>query len=81
MQIYQPSTMAQTVKDIAELLSLNLGYNEIGSKGYEFLSQAKWAHFKSLELLSNNIRNEGVKHLRKGNWLLPQQNNGMSSKC
>ena len=46
MQIHQLNTMAQTVKDITGLISLNLEYNQIGSEGCEYLSQAKWAHLK-----------------------------------
>ena len=60
--------MGQTVKYITALLSLDLGYNEIGSKGCEYLSQAKWANLNQLDLFQNNIMSEGVKQLCKSNW-------------
>ncbi len=62
--------MAVTVKDIAGLLSLNIGYNQIGSEGCEYLSQAKWPNLTHLYLTHNNIMSEGVKWICKSNWPL-----------
>ncbi len=53
--------MALAVKDISELLVLNLGHNKIGSEGCEYLSQAKWPSLTHLDLILNNITSEGVK--------------------
>jgi hypothetical protein len=62
--------VAQTNKDNAELLAFNLGYNQIGSEGCEYLSQAKWPNLTHLYLISNNIMSEGVKWICKSNWPL-----------
>ncbi len=61
--------MALSVKYITGLLSLNLGYNQIGSKGCEYLSHAKWPNLAHLNLSENNIMSEGVKQLCKSNWV------------
>ena len=60
--------MAQTKNYITGLLALNLGSNEIGSKGCEYLSQAKWANLTHLFLFQDNISSEGVKWICKSNW-------------
>ncbi len=60
--------MALTIKYMAWLLSLNLGFNQIGSIGCEYLIQAKWPKLTYLGLSENNILSEGVKHLCKANW-------------
>ncbi len=60
--------MALTKRDIIRLLALNLGGNDIGSKGCEYLSQAKWPNLTHLYLSYNNIMIEGVKYLCKSNW-------------
>ncbi len=62
--------MALTKNDKAGLLALNLGLNQIGSKGCEYLSQAKWPNLTLLYLSENNILSEGVKQLCKSNWPL-----------
>ncbi len=62
--------MALALKDITELLALNLGYNQIGSEGCQYLSQVKWPNLTDLDLPANNITSEGVKQLCKSNWLL-----------
>ena len=62
--------MALTIKDITGLLVINLGYNQIGSKGCEYLSQANWPNLKYLHLNRNNILSEGVKWICKSNWPL-----------
>ena len=53
--------MALTKKYITVLIALNLGYNQIGSEGCEYLSQAKWPNLNYLHLIHNEIMNEGVK--------------------
>ena len=60
--------MALTKKYITGLLALNLWYSEIGSKGCEYLSQAKWPYLTNLHLMQNNIMSEGVKWICKSNW-------------
>ena len=55
---------------MARLLALNLGKNEIGSKGCEYLSQAKWPNLTHLYLIRNSIKSEGVKWICKSNWPL-----------
>ncbi len=60
--------MALTKKDISGLLALNLEINQIGIKGCEYLSQAKWPNLTHLYLKKNNISSEGVKYLCKSNW-------------
>jgi hypothetical protein len=60
--------VALAVKDMAGLLALNVGFNQIGSKGCEYLSQAKWPNLTHLYLNQNNIINEGVKWICKSNW-------------
>ncbi len=60
--------MALTIKVVAGLLSLNLGTNQIGSKGCEYLSQAKWPNLTHLYLSYNNVMSEGVKWICKSNW-------------
>ncbi len=62
--------MALALKDITWLLALYLGFNQIGSEGCEYLSQAKWPNLTHLQLMKNNIMAEGVKHLCKSNWPL-----------
>jgi hypothetical protein len=62
--------VALTKRDKAGLLALNLGYNQIGSEGCEYLSQAKWPNLTELDLPANNITSEGVKWICKSNWLL-----------
>ena len=66
MQIYQSSTMALIAKDSSQFISLNLGINQIGSKGCQFLSQAHWLNLQNLS--SNTISSEAVKYLCKSNW-------------
>jgi hypothetical protein len=53
---------------MAGLLALNLGSNQIGSKGCEYLSQAKWPNLTHSDLSENNISSEGVKWIYKSNW-------------
>jgi hypothetical protein len=53
---------------MAGLLPLNLGKNQIESKGVEYLSQAKWPNLTHLVLFENNIMSEGVKWICKSNW-------------
>ena len=65
--------MALTKRDIARLLELNLGRNQIGSKGCEYLSQAKWPKLTYLNLFQNNISSEGVKWICKSNCPLLKQ--------
>ena len=60
--------MALTVKDMAGLLALNVERNQIGSKGCEYLSQAKWPNLTHLYLIQNNISSEVVKWNYKSNW-------------
>ena len=60
--------MALTISDITGLLAPNLGRNEIGSKGCEYLSLAKWPKLTHLSLLHTNIMSEGVKLICKSNW-------------
>ena len=60
--------MALTVKIILVLLALNLGGNEIGNVGCEFLSQSKWNRLNYLQLYRNNISSEGVRQLCKSHW-------------
>ncbi len=60
--------MALTIKDKSGLLALNLGLNQIESKGVEYLSQAKWSKLTHLYLKKNNISSEGVKWICKSNW-------------
>ncbi len=48
MQIYQSSTMALIAKDSSQSISLNLGINQIGSKGCHFLSQADWQNLQNI---------------------------------
>ncbi len=60
--------MALTLIDITGLLALNLGFNQIGSEGCEYLSQAKWPSLTHLDLSQNNIMSEGVKWICKFNW-------------
>ena len=60
--------MALTKKHIIGLLAFNLGSNEIGSKGCEYLSQAKWPNLTHLYLSQNNISSEGVRWACKSNW-------------
>ena len=60
--------MALTVKNIAGLLALNLGSNQIGSKGCEYLCQVKWPYLTYLDLSENIIMSEGVKWACKSNW-------------
>ncbi len=60
--------MALTKRDNTALLAFNLELNQIGNKGCEYLSQAKWLNLTHLNLTSNNIMGEGVKHLCKSNW-------------
>ncbi len=60
--------MALTVKNITGLLALNLGGNQIGSEGCEYLSQAKWPNLMLLDLPKNNIMSEGTKWICKSNW-------------
>ena len=60
--------MALTVKDITGLSAFNLGGNQIGRKGCEYLSQAKWPNLTHLYLPKNNIMSEGVKWICKSNW-------------
>ncbi len=62
--------MALTIKVVIRLLALNLGGNQIGSEGCEYLSQAKWPNLTHLYLTQNNISSEGVKWICKSNWLL-----------
>jgi hypothetical protein len=57
---------------MARLLALNLGLNQIGSEGCEYLSQAKWPNLMQLDLAGNNISSEGVKWICKSNWPLLQ---------
>jgi hypothetical protein len=64
--------VAQTKFDNTGLLLPNLGYNKIGSEGCEYLSQDKWPSLTYLDLTSNDISSEGVKHC-KSNWLLLQR--------
>ncbi len=59
--------MALTIKYTAGLLSLYLGLNQIGSKGCEYLSQAKWPNLTHLYLNQNNIMSEGVKWICESN--------------
>jgi hypothetical protein len=47
--------VALTIKVVIGLLALNLGKNQIESKGVEYLSQAKWPNFTHLYLYQNNI--------------------------
>ena len=65
MQLFNRGKVALTLKDITELLLLNLGQNEIGSKGCEYLNQAKWPKLTHLYLIQNNILSEGVKWICK----------------
>jgi hypothetical protein len=60
--------VALTKRDITGLLALNLGFNQIGSKGCEYLSQAKWPKLSHLGLSDNKISSEGVKWICKSNW-------------
>ena len=60
--------MALTKKYITVLIALYLGYNQIGSEGCEYLSQAKWPNLTHLCLPKNNIMSEGVKWICKSNW-------------
>ena len=60
--------MALTIKDKSGLLALNLGLNQIESKGVEYLSQAKWSKLTHLYLKKNNISSEGVKWICKSNF-------------
>ncbi len=60
--------MALTLIDTTELLALNLGFNQIGSEGCQYLSQAKWPNLIQLGLAGNNISSEGVKWICKSNW-------------
>jgi hypothetical protein len=60
--------VALTKRDITRLLVLKLGGNEIGSKGCEYLSQAKWPILKYLYIAQNNIMSEGAKWICKSNW-------------
>ena len=60
--------MALTKKHIIGLLALNLGGNQIGSKGCEYLSQAKWPNLTHLYLMQNSVMSEGVKWICKSNW-------------
>ena len=53
---------------MAGLLALNLDRNQIGSKGCEYLIQAKWPNLTILLLSENNITSEGVKWIYKSNW-------------
>ncbi len=62
--------MALTKRDMARLLALNLGGNEIGSKGCEYLNQGKWPNLTYLYLSHNNVMSEGVKWICKANWPL-----------
>ena len=55
---------------MAGLLALNVGRNQIGSEGCEYLSQAKWPNLTHLHLSHNNIMIEGVKWICKSNWPL-----------
>ena len=62
--------MALTKRDIIRLLALNLGGNDIGSKGCEYLSQAKWPNLAHLDLTGNNIMREEANWICKSNWPL-----------
>ena len=68
MQVFERGIVAITKRDITVLLSLNLGRNQIGSKGCEYLSHSKWANLTHLDLIKNNISSEGVKWICKSNW-------------
>jgi hypothetical protein len=57
--------MALTFKDFTVLLALNLGHNQIGSEGCEYLSQVEY-----LNLSKNDIQSEDVKQLIDSNWPL-----------
>ncbi len=60
--------MALTKRDMFVLVVLNLGSNEIGSKGCKYLSEAKWPNLTHVYLSQNNIMSEGVKWICKSNW-------------
>ena len=60
--------MARNIKDMAGLLAFNLELNQIGSKGCEYLSQAKWPNLTHLYLMQNSVMSEGVKWICKSNW-------------
>jgi hypothetical protein len=60
--------VALTKKYMAWLLSHNLEYNPIGSKGCEYLSQAKWPNLTHLYLSHNNIMSEEANWICKSNW-------------
>ena len=62
--------MARTKKYITGLLLPHLGFNHIGSKGCEYLSQAKWPSLTRLHLTENSIMSEGVRWICKSNWPL-----------
>ncbi len=68
MQVFERGKVALTIKVVAGLLALNLGGNDIGSKGCEYLSQAKWPNLTHLYLTQNKIMSEGVKWICKFNW-------------
>ncbi len=70
MHVFEQGIVAITKRDITVLLSLNLGRNQIGSKGCESLSQAKWPSLTHLDLSENKIMSEGVKWICKSNWPL-----------
>ena len=60
--------MALAAKDLARLYENNLGGNQIGEKGCEFLTKSNWCCLKILGLSSNNIEIKGLKHLCQSNW-------------
>ncbi len=62
--------MALTERYTAGLLALNLGRNQIGSEGCEYLSQAKWPNLAHLDLTGNNIMSEEANWICKSNWPL-----------
>jgi hypothetical protein len=70
MLISQGNEVALTKRNKSGLLVLNLGGNEIGSEGCEYLSQAKWPNLTNLDLAGNNISSEGVMWICKSNWPL-----------
>ncbi len=54
--------MALTTIDIPQFVSLNLGGNQIGNKGCEFLGEAKWPILHQLFICENIIKNYALKN-------------------
>ena len=62
--------MASVTNHLVEFKLYHVESNMLEIKGCEILSRADWLQLRNLKLANNDIKSEGVKHLRRSNWPL-----------